>query len=312
MSWDMEKIFTQLQEFIDQELQGRIPTPEELDQLTTKFMQKYNYDELPDEPLTEENAVNVLDYLELADQAKSKKKRKEYLEKALALEPEDINLQYQLLEEETDTPLELLEKLQPLIKKAKEQLKTSGIYRDAKGYFWGVLETRPYMQLLQTRLECLKNCNMIGTAVRLAQEMLKLNPNDNQGIRYSLMALYAYQEDEFHAKRLMQKYRDDKDSAFFLLPLSILYFKLDQWPAAEKYLNQLKEKYKITTVRKFVHAVNKEDYATLNDFPEWGYQPYKFSELQEVFAEDNFLIVPCHAYFEWAEKKLKPVRKKKK
>lgn len=313
MSKETEKAFNQLHQFITQKLHGEIPDIDELEKLVNEFMQKYNTNlsEIS-EPITEKNAEDAFDYLELADQAKTKKKRKEYLEKALSLDPENIDAQFQLIKEETTTPIELLEKINPLIDKAKKQLEVSGVYRKAKGSFGLVLETRPYMRLLQNKLDCLQYCGMIGRSVRLAEEMLKLNPNDNQGIRYTLMALYAQQEDEFHARKLLQQYAGEDGSAFFLLPLSILYFKLGQWDTAEQYLNQLKEEYKITDLRKFIHAVVKKDWSVLDDPSELVYQPYEFSELQEVFAEDTYLIVGNYAYFQWAEKKLKPTRKKKK
>jgi len=44
--------------------------------------------------------------------------------------------------------------------------------------------------------------------------MLDLNPNDNQGIRYFLLALYLTRGDPDGARRLFDQY-DDESSALF-------------------------------------------------------------------------------------------------
>jgi len=61
-------------------------------------------------------------------------------------------------------------------------------FDDYVGKFWGHLETRPYMRArlglavaLWARVAC-------EHAISHAREMLRLNPNDNQGVRYALAA----------------------------------------------------------------------------------------------------------------------------
>ena len=61
-------------------------------------------------------------------------------------------------------------------------------FKDAKGHFWGVLDTRPYMRSRAGLMQCFWDAGACDEAISHAREILKLNPNDNQGIRYILIA----------------------------------------------------------------------------------------------------------------------------
>jgi len=63
---------------------------------------------------------------------------------------------------------------------------------DNKGMFWGIHETRPYMRCLQFYSDGLYTTGKIYECVAIQEEMLDLNPNDNQGIRDQLL-LYLIQ-----------------------------------------------------------------------------------------------------------------------
>jgi len=58
------------------------------------------------------------------------------------------------------------------------------------GYFWGILETRPYMRARAFLAQCLVEAGRRDDAIAHYKAMLALNPNDNQGLRYALMGLY--------------------------------------------------------------------------------------------------------------------------
>ena len=57
--------------------------------------------------------------------------------------------------------------------------------RDA-GHFWVILETRPYMRARAGLAECLWQEGERTAAIDHYREMLRLNPNDNQGLRHGL------------------------------------------------------------------------------------------------------------------------------
>jgi tetratricopeptide (TPR) repeat protein len=64
-------------------------------------------------------------------------------------------------------------------------------FKEGKGHFWGILETRPYMRSRADLMQCLWDAGAYDEAIGHARELLKLNPNDNQGIRYILIAYLA-------------------------------------------------------------------------------------------------------------------------
>ncbi|MEQ1552900.1 MAG: hypothetical protein ABL929_01910 [Ferruginibacter sp.] len=56
-------------------------------------------------------------------------------------------------------------------------------YNKYKGHFWGIHETRPFMRCLQHYAGCLFGLLKTNECVAIYEEMLALNPNDNQGVR---------------------------------------------------------------------------------------------------------------------------------
>lgn len=64
-------------------------------------------------------------------------------------------------------------------------------FKEGKGHFWGILDTRPYMRSRAGLMQCLWDAGRHDEALHHARDMLKLNPNDNQGIRYILIAYLA-------------------------------------------------------------------------------------------------------------------------
>jgi tetratricopeptide (TPR) repeat protein len=56
-------------------------------------------------------------------------------------------------------------------------------FEEDVGYFWGILETRPYMRARAALAETLWALDRREEAVEHHRELLRLNPNDNQGLR---------------------------------------------------------------------------------------------------------------------------------
>jgi tetratricopeptide (TPR) repeat protein len=78
-----------------------------------------------------------------------------------------------------------------------------------EGHFWGVLETRPYMRARQGLAQCLWEAGRREEAASHYQEMLRLNPNDNQGVRYSLATLLLDMDRDDDLRHLLAQYEDD-------------------------------------------------------------------------------------------------------
>lgn len=103
---------------------------------------------------------------------------------------------------------------------------------------------------------------------------------------YRLMHLYAYLEDEQSALKLLEKYPDD-ESTQFLLPMSILYYKLGNLTEATKYLKKLKEVNKDTyKFFKCLYNHDLDDY--LDNISPYGYRPFTIEEFIEELRTNIF------------------------
>ena len=60
-------------------------------------------------------------------------------------------------------------------------------FEEDVGHFWGLLETRPYMRARAGLAASLWTAGDEVEAVEHYQDMLRLNPGDNQGHRYVLL-----------------------------------------------------------------------------------------------------------------------------
>jgi tetratricopeptide (TPR) repeat protein len=77
------------------------------------------------------------------------------------------------------------------------------------GHFWGLLETRPYMRARHGLAQCLWHLGDRAGAIAHFQELLRLNPNDNQGVRYQLAACLLEAGENDALEELLARYPDD-------------------------------------------------------------------------------------------------------
>jgi len=113
------------------------------------------------------------------------KKRLELAEQALKISADCADAYILLAEEKVDSPEEAL-KLYEAGVKAGERALGKEIFEKEAGHFWGMVETRPYMRARLGVAQCLWALGRWDEAVSHFRELLRLNPNDNQGIRYLL------------------------------------------------------------------------------------------------------------------------------
>lgn len=96
-------------------------------------------------------------------------------------------------------------------------------FEDYKGGFWGVLETRPYMRAREGLALALWAVGDSDAAIIHFQEMLALNPNDNQGVRYALLALLQEAQDDESLRKLLKRYKDDASAQWFYTQALVTY-----------------------------------------------------------------------------------------
>lgn len=97
-------------------------------------------------------------------------------------------------------------------------------FEEYAGHFWGFLETRPYMRARAGLAAALWRLGRHQEAIGHYQAMLKLNPNDNQGIRYVLAGHLLVRDDIKALKKLIRQYEDD-GAAAWLYTQALLAFR---------------------------------------------------------------------------------------
>ena len=299
MSRETEKILKELQQFLA--LHGDEATDEEsVDRLTNQFLAEYGgYPE----SRKNMNPETADDYLELAEQASSKRKCLEYLRKAVELDPANVDAQLQLIVHTLeDKPDEQLPALQNLMAAAAKPLEQEDCFKEDMGDFWTLLETRPYMRVRHACFDALISCGMIRRAIDEGEELLTLCENDNLGVRYQLMHLYAYMEDELHVLALHKRY-DSYEETQMLLPLAVLYYKLNQFDRAKDYVKRMAVVNKDT--KKFFRAAagNNLDQYLVNMDP-YGYRPFTIDELLADLMGYPYLFESVPYFFRWASDSL--------
>jgi len=95
-------------------------------------------------------------------------------------------------------------------------------FKENMGYFWGIFETRPYMRALAGFSGCLWRKGRRQEAIDNYQEMIELNPNDNQGIRYTLINCLLTEGMSEEAEKLLTEYQEQ--GCFMLYSQALLYF----------------------------------------------------------------------------------------
>src|SRR5271169_6168016 len=96
-------------------------------------------------------------------------------------------------------------------------------FKEYAGHFWGFLETRPYMRARAGLAGTLVQLGDVAGALAHYRDMLKLNPNDNQGIRYVLAGCLIRQDNYSALKELLAAHEDG--SAFWLYTRALVAFR---------------------------------------------------------------------------------------
>lgn len=300
MSRETEKMFKQLHTYLEKN--GSEDMDEaEMNSKIQDFMQQYN-NSMPND-LTEETAETPDDFVELAETADDEKRALKYAKKALQLDPDNLDAERIIAGITARSATDLLDKLKCAVAHGGRVMEEQGYGDDDSiGVYWGITETRPYMRLRMEYMNALKDNGMIRRAISECEDMIRLCENDNLGVRFILMHLYALMEEEEKALALLGRYNAHEETQM-LLPISVLYFKLGDMEQALVYLKRLYAVNKDT--KKFVRAVvnNRMD-SYINGMSDLGYRPFTIEELMTEMMENSELFVSAPGYFGWANEQL--------
>lgn len=135
-------------------------------------------------------------------------KRLTLAHKALATSPDCADAYVLLAEEEADTLARAVEMYRQGME-AGERALGPDYFKHEAGHFWGLLETRPYMRARAGLAHSLWELNRREEAVEHYQALLKLNEDDNQGARYSLLTLLLELDRDADLLKLLAQFKDD-------------------------------------------------------------------------------------------------------
>lgn len=82
-------------------------------------------------------------------------------------------------------------------------------FKENEGHFWGMVESRPFMRAKSYLGDALLQHDRVDEAIVQFEDCLRLNLNDNQGLRYELLSLYLLKDRLADAEKLFKHYKDD-------------------------------------------------------------------------------------------------------
>jgi tetratricopeptide (TPR) repeat protein len=148
-------------------------------------------------------------------------KRKKLIEEALEIYPNSPDA-YLLLAEMANSELTFGKNLQKAVQVGEKDLGKAFFLKN-KGNFWMMIETRPYMRAKAMYADFLYETGNDERASEQYEEMIRLNPNDNQGIRYILLTLYIETTRFKKAQELINHFSDESTASFIFNKVLVDY-----------------------------------------------------------------------------------------
>ncbi|MGB9594332.1 MAG: tetratricopeptide repeat protein [Anaerolineae bacterium] len=150
-------------------------------------------------------------------------RRAKLAREALRISPDCADA-YVLLAEETARTVQEAHDLFEQGVRAGERALGDSMFREKAGNFWAILETRPYMRARAGLAETSWVMGKRQEAIDHLRDLLRLNPGDNQGLRYNLIAWLLATGDDAAAEKLLNEYSEDK-SAYWAYSRALLLFR---------------------------------------------------------------------------------------
>jgi tetratricopeptide (TPR) repeat protein len=135
---------------------------------------------------------------------------------ALAIHPDCVDALSMLAEIESSRLIDYVDAMRKAVAAGRRDL-GSKRFKKYRGHFWGEIETRPFMRAMAGLAGALIEWGTperIDEAIAIQEEMLALNPNDNQGIRDMLVGCYLAKKRYDDAARLLKRYEGDWMAVF--------------------------------------------------------------------------------------------------
>src|SRR4029077_9057455 len=147
---------------------------------------------------------------------------------------------YVLLAEQARSRKEALGLFEQGVAAGERALGPEAFQRDV-GHFWGLLETRPYMRARLGLGHSLWTAGRREEAVQHLQDLLRLNPGDNQGVRYTLAGFLLFLDRDDDLARLLQQYADEASAAWAYSKALLAFRRQGDTPEARQLLKQARK-----------------------------------------------------------------------
>jgi lipopolysaccharide biosynthesis regulator YciM len=159
----------------------------------------------------------------------------ELCKKALKVYPACVDAQVMLAEVQSDNLQDYIIALEKAVADGRKELGEQ-FFKENKGYFWGLIETRPFMRAMSGLADGYMELGKKGYAKAIAvyEEILELNNNDNQGVRYNLSNCYICEKLYDKAQQLIGI--SDENISFFNWAKVLIAYATQGEVAAEKAL----------------------------------------------------------------------------
>ena len=220
----MERVMLEMERFVaDAEF-------DDIDQLNAAIRQRFSgpMDAIPSTASTPLEKAQGMAYRALESRGR---RRTQLARKALELSGDCADA-YGILAEEIGDVAQALELYAQGVA-AGERAIGPRMFAESVGHFWERITTRPYMRARFGLGQCLEDLGRRDEAMGHYRELLNLNPNDNQGVRYSLLRALFIAGLDGEARALLERFGDEP-TAIWLYGRALSTFRREGDSAAAR------------------------------------------------------------------------------
>ncbi len=216
VSFSMEKRMRNMQKLIGQQ---QCKSEIEINAL----LKKYYADNKAPEWTPETPLDKAQDLIYSAYETADKRKRVKMAREALKICPDCADA-YVILAEASGNLKEACALYQAGVK-AGERALGERAFKEDVGHFWDIIENRPYMRARMGLAQCLWRLEEREEAIQHYQEMLRLNPDDDQGVRDWLTQALLETGKVAEARKLLDQYKDEHSTYWLYNRALVAYFQ---------------------------------------------------------------------------------------
>ena len=164
------------------------------------------------------------------------------------------------------------------------------------GHLWSIYEARPYMEAMALYMRHLIKMGQYRLATKVGEELLYLSKKDEQGIRYSLLSLYAFLEEGEMARRVYESFKEE--SILFYLPILVLYYKLGDYERAKVYLKKIDRL--ADDLFDFFYSFDNIEVSVLEETGSLAcFRPGSNAELMKAIFSEKYLYDSTRGFASW-------------